>query len=64
MRFLYLRQALALGADMVFVGRPAIWGLSYDGEEGVHQVLSLLRDELRLAMQLCGVPSVQVQILF
>eukprot|EP01036_Dinobryon_divergens_P026679 gene26678-35355_t len=52
-------KALALGADMVFVGRPVIWGLSYAGEEGVCQVLSLLIDELSLAMKLCGVCSVQ-----
>ena len=50
-----------MGADMVFIGRPVIWGLSYAGEEGVRQVLTLLRDELSLAMKLCGVCSVQVR---
>ncbi len=27
-------KALALGADMVFVGRPVLWGLAYDGQKG------------------------------
>ncbi|KAJ7381643.1 Hydroxyacid oxidase 2, partial [Desmophyllum pertusum] len=32
-------KALALGARAVFIGRPAIWGLAYKGEEGVSKVL-------------------------
>lgn len=47
-------KALVLGARCVFVGRPALWGLAYAGKEGVEQVLSMLRDEFRLAMQLAG----------
>ena len=47
-------KALALGAKAVFVGRPALWGLAYAGKEGVGQVLSMLRDEFTLAMQLAG----------
>ncbi|XP_048587238.1 glycolate oxidase 5 isoform X1 [Nematostella vectensis] len=50
-------KALALGARAVFVGRPVIWGLAYKGEEGVRQVLELLREELRLAMILSGCGS-------
>lgn len=46
--------ALALGADAVLVGRPALWGLAVDGEGGVLRVLELLRDELELALALCG----------
>jgi isopentenyl diphosphate isomerase/L-lactate dehydrogenase-like FMN-dependent dehydrogenase len=46
--------ALALGADAVLVGRPALWGLAADGEEGAHRVLELLREELALALALCG----------
>ena len=46
--------ALALGADAVLVGRPALWGLAAGGREGVAAVLGLLRDELRLTLGLCG----------
>ncbi len=49
--------ALALGADAVLVGRPALWGLAVGGEEGAHRVLSLLRDELELTLALCGCAS-------
>jgi isopentenyl diphosphate isomerase/L-lactate dehydrogenase-like FMN-dependent dehydrogenase len=46
--------ALALGADAVLVGRPALWGLAVGGEDGARRVLELLRDELELALALCG----------
>ena len=52
-------KALALGARAVFVGRPAVWGLAVGGERGVQRVLEILRDELSLAMLLCGCPSVE-----
>jgi 4-hydroxymandelate oxidase len=47
-------KALALGADLVAVGRPVLWGLAVDGADGVRQVLEILRDELALAMALSG----------
>ncbi len=46
--------ALALGADAVLVGRPALWGLAAAGAEGAQRVLDLLRAELELALALCG----------
>jgi len=49
--------ALALGADAVLVGRPALWGLAAAGEAGARQVLELLRDELELTLALCGCAS-------
>jgi isopentenyl diphosphate isomerase/L-lactate dehydrogenase-like FMN-dependent dehydrogenase len=49
--------ALALGADAVLVGRPALWGLAAAGEDGVAQVLELLRAELELTLGLCGCTS-------
>ena len=51
-------KALALGAGAVLVGRPYLWGLAAEGEEGVRRVLEGLRDELILAMALAGRPSV------
>jgi isopentenyl diphosphate isomerase/L-lactate dehydrogenase-like FMN-dependent dehydrogenase len=49
--------ALALGADAVMVGRPALWGLAAAGQEGVAAVLGLLRAELELTLGLCGCTS-------
>ena len=49
--------ALALGADAVLVGRPALWGLAVAGAEGAGQVLELLRRELELTLALCGCTS-------
>jgi 4-hydroxymandelate oxidase len=49
--------ALALGADAVLVGRPALWGLAAGGEEGARRVLDLLREELELTLALCGCAS-------
>jgi isopentenyl diphosphate isomerase/L-lactate dehydrogenase-like FMN-dependent dehydrogenase len=51
--------ALALGARAVLVGRPALWGLTVDGEAGAQRVLSLLQAELELAMTLLGCARVQ-----
>ena len=51
-------KALALGARAVLVGRPILWGLSVDGEQGVRRVLDILREELDVAMALAGCCSV------
>lgn len=50
-------KALALGVRAVLVGRPAVWGLANAGAVGVAHVLRLLRDELEIAMALCGCAS-------
>ncbi|HLB27115.1 MAG TPA: alpha-hydroxy acid oxidase, partial [Dehalococcoidia bacterium] len=50
-------KALALGAGAVLIGRPYIWGLALEGEEGVGRVLAILRFELELAMALAGCPA-------
>jgi (S)-2-hydroxy-acid oxidase len=47
-------KALALGARMVFVGRPAIWGLTCGGQKGVEKVLGILKKELEITMALSG----------
>jgi 4-hydroxymandelate oxidase len=49
--------ALALGADAVLVGRPALWGLAAAGSVGAGLVLSLLREEFELVLALCGCSS-------
>jgi isopentenyl diphosphate isomerase/L-lactate dehydrogenase-like FMN-dependent dehydrogenase len=49
--------ALALGAEAVLVGRPALWGLAVNGEDGAQAVLEMLRAEIDLALALCGCAS-------
>lgn len=52
-------KALALGAKAVFIGRPLIWGLVCQGEEGAKEVLQMLKEEFRLAMALTGCRTVK-----
>lgn len=52
-------KALALGADFVWIGRPALWGLAYKGQEGVELCLKILKDEVRLCMGLAGTTKVE-----
>ncbi len=51
-------KALAIGARGVGIGRAYIYGLSAFGQEGVEQVLDILRAELTLTMRQCGTPSI------
>ena len=50
-------KAVALGARAVMIGRPMFWGLAVDGEDGVRRVIRILRDELVMAMGMCGRPT-------
>lgn len=56
------RQTAILPANCVRshlkIGPPIVWGLVVDGEDGVREVLSLLRDELDLVMGLTGCRSI------
>jgi len=52
-------KALALGATMVGIGRPYVWGLAAFGEQGVQAVVRMLEAELRMAMQTCGTPRIR-----
>jgi 4-hydroxymandelate oxidase len=51
-------KALALGADAVLIGRPYLYGLALDGENGARRVLELLKREVELAMALTGRPTI------
>ena len=51
-------KALALGAQFVWIGRPALWGLAYKGQEGVEHCLRLYQDEIKLCMGLAGTVKV------
>jgi 4-hydroxymandelate oxidase len=47
-------KAIALGARAVLIGRPVLWGLAAGGSAGVERVFGMLREELDVAMALCG----------
>ena len=51
-------KCLALGAQAALIGRPILWGLAADGEEGAFRVLEMLKAEFDLAMALCGARNV------
>ncbi len=52
-------KAIACGADAVLIGRPVVYGLAYNGTDGVRRVIEILRSELDLAMALCGCRTIQ-----
>jgi 4-hydroxymandelate oxidase len=54
----HVLKALALGARAVLIGRPYLWALAADGQAGVERALSILREELDLAMALSGRPTI------
>ena len=51
-------RALALGADFVWVGRPALWALACEGQKGVENMLKILKDELQESMMQCGCQNI------
>jgi L-lactate dehydrogenase (cytochrome) len=51
-------KALALGAKACFVGRAWAYALGAAGEAGVHDMLDMLREELRAGMVLTGCSDV------
>jgi isopentenyl diphosphate isomerase/L-lactate dehydrogenase-like FMN-dependent dehydrogenase len=51
-------KALALGASAVLVARPVCWGLAVAGQDGVADVLRILRLELENTMALAGTRTV------
>jgi len=51
-------KAVALGARAVCIGRPYLWGLGLAGQQGVQQVLDLLRAEFTDTMLQLGISTV------
>jgi isopentenyl diphosphate isomerase/L-lactate dehydrogenase-like FMN-dependent dehydrogenase len=47
-------KAIALGANVVVIGRLAAYGLAAGGQAGVERVLELLRDEITTVLTLLG----------
>ncbi len=50
-------KGLTFGAQAVGVGRPILYGLAADGEEGVKTVIKEMAEELKRAMTMTGVKS-------
>jgi lactate oxidase len=52
-------RALALGADVTALGRPALYGMALGGSQGVQAVYARLKAELQMVMQLAGTASIK-----
>ena len=55
----HIFKALASGADVVGIGRPAIYGLAVGGWQGVKSVFDFFYRELTMVMQLAGTKTVE-----
>lgn len=51
-------KALALGAKAVCVGRPYVYGLALEGEQGVYEVMRNIMAEFELTMALAGCKTI------
>jgi L-lactate dehydrogenase (cytochrome) len=51
-------KAVCLGATAVGVGRPALFATGY-GQEGVEQMIDILKDEFEVAMRNTGLTSIE-----
>lgn len=51
-------KALALGAQAVMIGRPYLWGMAAGGENGVHNVLEVLRQGIDATLYGLGHSSI------
>ena len=47
-------KGLAFGADLVGLGRPVLYGLAADGQNGVRDLMLHITDELRRLMSMAG----------
>jgi isopentenyl diphosphate isomerase/L-lactate dehydrogenase-like FMN-dependent dehydrogenase len=51
-------KAVALGADMAFLGRPLLYGISAGGEAGAMHALKILRSEIDRVLALTGICAI------
>ena len=51
-------KALALGARACLIGTPLCYALAVDGEKGVRHIFEILKNELDLAMAMCGTRTI------
>jgi lactate oxidase len=55
----HIFKALASGADIVAIGRPALYGLALGGWKGVLSVFKYFEEDLKRVMQLAGTQKVE-----
>lgn len=53
-----IAKALSVGADGCMIGKPWIYGLAARGEQGVSDILTILKNELKIVMTHLGVSSI------
>jgi L-lactate dehydrogenase (cytochrome) len=51
-------KALALGAKLIFMGRPQLYGAAIEGSAGIAKVVDILRTEIDRDMALLGCKDV------
>jgi isopentenyl diphosphate isomerase/L-lactate dehydrogenase-like FMN-dependent dehydrogenase len=51
-------KAIALGAKLAFIGRPAAYAVAAGGEAGAERVVDILRDEVDRTMAYLGCPTI------
>lgn len=52
-------RLLALGADVVCLGRAWVYALAGRGQAGIEHLLQLIADEMRVAMALTGTTRIE-----
>ena len=52
--------ARALGAQMVFLGRPVLYGMAAFGRAGATRAIEILRQEVEITLKQIGCPSLEV----
>lgn len=52
--------ARALGADFIFLGRAALYGVAAFGQPGAHKAISIIQQEIDLTLKQMGCPSLEV----
>jgi isopentenyl diphosphate isomerase/L-lactate dehydrogenase-like FMN-dependent dehydrogenase len=51
-------KAIALGADMAFIGRAPLYGIAAGGQAGAKHAIDLLKSEVDRVIALLGCPSI------
>ncbi|OPX36608.1 MAG: hypothetical protein B1H13_14170 [Desulfobacteraceae bacterium 4484_190.3] len=52
-------KGLAFGASLVGLGRPILYGLAADGQQGVQDVVTAINGELKRILSMVGAPDVR-----
>ena len=55
-------KAIALGADVVMIGRLFVWGMSHEGIHGCRHVIKSLLADLDILMTVAGYRSIREDV--